>query len=218
MASKAATKKKTAKGRGRKLADRVADAALLVAGREGWGAVQPARIAAETGVSFGEIIAHYPTSNRIVAVLMRRIDDTVLAQVTNPDDSESPKDRLFEILMLRFDALQASRSGYVEMIRACARKPGTIVLSAPMLLHSMGLMMIACGLNASGLRGMARVHALSVAYASVLRVWVKDESPDLEATMVALDESLGRLERLESMVSNVDICASWGQNANSKNS
>jgi hypothetical protein len=49
--------------------------------------------------------------------------------------------------------------------------------------------------------GVARAHALAVAYASVLGVWLKDDSSDMSQTMSALDKALGRLEKLVKMAS-----------------
>jgi len=79
------------------------------------------------------------------------------------------------------------------------RRPLAMLMRVPGLLHSMALMLIASGINASGPCGVARVHALSAAYTMVLRVWIKDDSLDMAQTMSALDKGLDRLEQLQTM-------------------
>jgi ubiquinone biosynthesis protein COQ9 len=65
----------------------------------------------------------------------------------------------------------------------------------------MALMLIAAGIGAQNAIGVARAHALAIAYASVLRIWLKDDSADMARTMSELDKTLGRLEKIQRMVS-----------------
>lgn len=199
MAPKAGPKKKTRNADEPRLAERVADAALAIAARDGWGAVNPEQIAVETGEPLGMVIGRYPAPSSVLTLLMRRIDASVLSAVTGIDTSESPRDRLFEVLMMRLDVLQASRDGYVSILQSMRRCPGQVLFAAPSSLHSMALMLIAAGVGTSGPLGAARVQALALSYGSVLGVWLKDETVDLGPTMAALDEALQRLENIASM-------------------
>ncbi len=60
----------------------------------------------------------------------------------------------------------------------------------------MAAMLEAARLSAGGLRGLLRAKALGLAYLATLRVFLRDDSPDLAATMAALDRNLSRLDRL----------------------
>ena len=53
----------------------------------------------------------------------------------------------------------------------------------------------------TGLRGALRVKALAVAYLATLRVFLRDDSPDMAATMAALDRNLSHLGRLARLCS-----------------
>ncbi|MBT4741443.1 MAG: hypothetical protein HN793_11825 [Rhodospirillaceae bacterium] len=197
--------KKTAKAKpGRKskpdLADRIADAALEFAAREGWASLSVPKVADALSEPLGRVIGVYPTTGRIASALLSRIDEHVLSQVQDIDDSETPRDRLFEILMIRFDALQRHRSGYEALIRGLSRRPASILKRAPALVHSMALMLIASGIDASSPFGMIRAHALTIAYGAVLRTWLADDSDDMAKTMSALDQALDRLERMQSLI------------------
>ncbi|MDG2244517.1 MAG: hypothetical protein P8L66_13615 [Rhodospirillaceae bacterium] len=199
------TAKKTAKPRSRaktdsSLKDRIADSALDLAAREGWEAVTLPKMADTTGEPLGAVIAECPTTSRIASTLLDRIDQQVLSKVQAIDETETPRDRLFGILMSRFDALQSHRSGYVAVIHGLLRRPSAILLRAPAMVHSMALMLIASGMEASSPLGMARAHALAAAYALVIRTWLKDDSADMAKTMSALDKNLSRLKKVQSMV------------------
>ncbi len=60
----------------------------------------------------------------------------------------------------------------------------------------MAAMLEAARLSAGGLRGLLRTKALGWAYLATLRVFLRDDSSDLAATMAALDRNLSRLDCL----------------------
>ena len=63
------------------------------------------------------------------------------------------------------------------------------------LCRSMSWMLEAAGMDTGGARGAMRVAGLSGVYLKTLKVWKKDDSPDLSKTMAALDKDLNRLEQ-----------------------
>ena len=191
--SKRTTRGKKAEGSVR---DLVMDAALSIAAEDGWSAVSPKRIAQKSGVSLGQVIAVSPTRSRTAALLFQRVDQSVLTQVRQTDTSESPRDRLFDVIMMRFDAMQTNRDGYKALVRFVLCRPAVLLQRIPAVVHSMALMLIAAGINADGLLGAARAHALAAAYGYVVRIWLKDGSLDIARTMSALDKALSRLEKV----------------------
>lgn len=200
MAAKKATKAKAARKSQSPIADRIIDANVEIAAEKGWHGVSLAGVAEAIGEPLGAIIAVYPTTDRIASALFHRIDQRVLSQIQSVDESETPRDRLFEILMMRFDVLQEQRTLYVSIIHHMRRRPAALMLRAPAVVHSMALMLIASGVEASSLFGMARAHILAAAYGTLLRTWLKDDSPDMAQTMSAVDKVLNRLESAQRMV------------------
>lgn len=201
MAAKKATKEKAGRKSLPLMTDRIIDASVEIAAEKGWQGVSLAGIADAIGEPLGSIIAVYPTTDRIASALFHRVDQSVLSQVQSVDESETPRDRLFEILMMRFDALQEQRALYVSIIHHMRRRPMTLIRRGPAVVHSMALMLIASGVEASSLLGMARAHILAAAYGALLRTWLKDDSPDMAQTMSAVDKVLNRLESAQRMVS-----------------
>src|SRR5690242_6971254 len=92
-------------------ADRLLDAALAVIARDGWMRTSFAAIAAEAGVDLARLYARFPDRSAIIGAMMTRADAAVLAaqRAGEAAGEETPRDRLFEVLMHRFDALEAMK-------------------------------------------------------------------------------------------------------------
>ena len=110
-------------------------------------------------------------------------------------------DRLFDVLMRRFDALRPYREALGNILCAEAGDPASALCGLCRLKRSMACMLEAAMLSPTGLRGALRVKALGLAYLATLRVFLRDESPDMATTMAALDRNLARLERLARLCS-----------------
>lgn len=172
-------------------ADRLVDAALRLAARQGWRRTGLAEIAAEADLPLDEAYAACPSKLGLLARFHRRIDRVALAGTSGAD--ESPRDRLFDVLMRRFDALGPHRGALRAILRDSLGDPAAL-LGLPALLCSMGWMLERAGVSAAGWRGRARTHLLAGLYISVFRIFIDDDSPDLATTMGVLDRRLRAVE------------------------
>ncbi len=174
--------------------DRILDATLALAEREGWRKASLGAIAGEAGMPLHELYGEFRSRAAILGGLMARTDAAVLAEAPAADSDESLRDRLFDVLMRRFDALKPHRAALKVIARGLASDPPTALCSAPAFLRSMAWMLEAAGLSSAGTRGLLRVRALALLYLCVLRVFVGDDSADLAKTMAALDRRLRQAE------------------------
>lgn len=182
------------------ISDRIIDAALALAAERGWRDLTLADIAGAAGLPLSKLYPVYPSKAAILRGFTRRIDVAVLAG-EEPDaaggaSGGGARDRLFEVLMRRFDALQPHREALGNIVFDQARDPVSALCGLGRLERSMAAMLEAARLSAGGLRGLLRAKALGLAYLATLRVFLRDDSADLAATMAALDRNLGRLDRL----------------------
>ena len=120
-------------------------------------------------------------------------DQAALAGVT---EDGSPRDRLFDMLMRRFDALQTQRDGVRALMRALPGDPALALLMGLSTQGSMAWLLGAAGLKATGLGGVLRSKGLTAVWIYALRAWERDDSPDLSGTVAALDRALGRAEQV----------------------
>lgn len=175
-------------------------AALKLAAERGWHAIALADIAAAAGMSLAELYSRYPSKQSILAALSRDIDRQVVTGAETPGGDESARDRLFDIIMLRFDALAPHRDGVAAVFRDIGRDPLAALCGAGQLLRSMALMLETAGISASGIAGVVRTKGLAAIYLATIRDWLRDETTDKAKTMAALDARLRCVERCANSV------------------
>ncbi|MDE2164915.1 MAG: TetR family transcriptional regulator [Alphaproteobacteria bacterium] len=173
---------------------RLVEAALSLADRRGWRHTTLSEIAHEAGLSLADLYAHLRSRGAILSACLRHFDRIALAGPP-ADKDDKPKDRLFDLLMRRFEALKPHRKAVRVMVWDSVGDPAA-VLALKRLLTSMGWMLEAAGIPTAGLPGMAKRRILALAYLSVLVVFLRDESADLAKTMAALDRRLSLIEPL----------------------
>ncbi|MCD8498005.1 MAG: TetR family transcriptional regulator [Alphaproteobacteria bacterium] len=168
--------------------------ALKQAAEIGWAHVSLKDIADGANISLAEMHDHFEDKFDILAGIERMIDKQVLANLSGFSPEDSERDRLFDILMDRFEVLNEHRAGLTSILQSMTLDPKQAVIALPHLCRSMCWMLESAGISTYGVKGALKVAGLAGIYAKTLRVWVKDDSPDLAKVMAALDKDLGRVE------------------------
>jgi len=176
--------------------DPVVRAAFDLAARLGWRHVSLADIAGESKLSLAELYGRYRSKTGILIAFARTIDAAVLAGGGAPQEDESVRDRLFDALMRRFEALGPYKEGLAAILRDGAGGPAALLCGGAGLLRSMAWTLESAGVGSNGIKGRLRTKGLLVVYLVSLRVWLRDESKDLASTMAVLDKRLARAESL----------------------
>ncbi len=175
--------------------DRALLAALFEqAALRGWQEASVADAARDAGLPLDRVRARFPSKGAALLRFGLLADQAALGSGT-PD--ETPRERLFDMVMRRFDSLQAHRDGVLALMRALPREPGTSALLYMATLRSMSWLLDAAGVPLGGLAGQLRAHGLLAIWLRALRSWEKDESQDLSATMAAVDKGLDQALRAE---------------------
>jgi hypothetical protein len=170
-------------------------AAFTLAAESGWAAVSVAAAARAAGLPLERARARFRDRTSILMRFGRHADEAALTGVT---EDGSPRDRLFDMLMRRFDAMQSQRDGIRALLHAIPTDPGLAILMGATTSGSMAWMLGAAGLKTSGLSGLLRTKGLTAVWLYTLRAWERDDTADLSGTMAALDRALSRAERLGS--------------------
>ncbi len=127
---------------------------------------------------------------------MKEIDRAVLAGGDGDMAEEPPRERLFDVLMRRLDALGPHKAAIRSLSRSAMRNPGLAFALNGLAVRSQQWMLTAADISASGPKGMLRAQGLALLFAQVLRTWVDDDGEDGNArTMAALDRALARGQR-----------------------
>ncbi|HVC54422.1 MAG TPA: TetR family transcriptional regulator [Stellaceae bacterium] len=175
--------------------DRLVDATLRLIAQEGWRRLSMAAIAAEADLPILSLYREFRAKPAILAAFYRRIDEAVLAAPVEAEAGERPRDRVFDLLMRRFDALRPYRAALEVLARELPSDPLSALALGTRLLCSIGWMLDTAGIATQGLGGVLAVKLTAGIYLATVRVWLRDETPDLAPTMAALDRRLRSVER-----------------------
>lgn len=160
----------------------------------GWARTTMRAVSAESGVPLHELRRRFRGPLDLLMAFERAADEEVLAGTVD-DVGSTPRDRLFDVLMRRMDAMQPHREGILRLLDDLPYDPVTAAALAARLPLSMAWMLEAADIPASGPKGALRAHGLGLVWLDVLRAWRRDPSPDLSASMAALDKALDRADR-----------------------
>ncbi len=184
----------------RKLELSLINAAIGLAVRHRWRDISIRDIAIKAGLSPAEALTIFPSKYSILEGFDKSINLVVLEGLLNdPETGDSEKDRLFDILMRRFEAMADYKDGLAAIGVDIGRDPCTALRSISNLYSSMALTLEAAHISTSGPGGKLRVHGLMLIYAYCLRAWFSDENKDLSSTMAAVDRGVSFAEKCISM-------------------
>lgn len=176
--------------------DKALDAFLGLIAEKGYVDVALRDVAEAAGLGFADLYRLYPDKTALAAAFMARIDAEVMAgTVSSVDPEETARDRLFDVMMRRYDALKPYRAALRALRRAGTRDPMLAIAMGPGLRRSMASMLEAASLASDGLPGALRQNGLLAIHYAVSRVFDRDDTQDLSKTMAALDNRLKTAER-----------------------
>ena len=158
-------------------------------------------------VSLADFRAAFPSKGAVLGGLTRRIDRVVLSADDGELGKEAARERLFEVLMRRLDALTPYREGIRSMSDWLRRDPVAALAMNQSVINSMRFMLEAAGIDSSGISGAIKLQGLALAWARIVNVWLDDSEPELAKTMAALDRELARGERAVAGVDSLDRIA-----------
>jgi AcrR family transcriptional regulator len=161
----------------------------------GWPGLTMRRLAAEAGTDTATLRERFPTRLDLLLLHGRVMDQAVLAG-TIPGQGGSVRDRIFDVLMRRLDAMQPHRDGILRLFEDMRRDPAIALALAPHIGVAMRWMLEAAEVEAKSCEARLLALGLAGVWLATIRAWAKDESPDMGTTMAALDNALDRAERI----------------------
>jgi AcrR family transcriptional regulator len=185
--------------------DRIIDAFMGLLAEAPIERIGMADVGAKAGVSLADLRAEFASTFAILAAHVKALDRAVLSGGGADMADESPRERLFDVLMRRIELLAPHRQSVRSLMRSARCNPGLALALNALTVNSQQWMLAAAGIDASGPKGMLRAQGLALLFANVLRIWVDDEDEGLAGTLAALDRELARGQRLAGMLD--DVCS-----------
>lgn len=159
-----------------------------------WADIGLSDIAAASGVSLAELRGFFPSKGAILAGFVRQIDLDVLKHEAKDLADEPVRERLFDVLMRRFEALAPHREALRNVRDGLRVDPMGAAAMNQLAVSSMQWMLAAAGVPEAGPVGTARAQGLVLIVARVFETFLNDPDEGLSRTMKALDEELRRAE------------------------
>lgn len=169
-----------------------------------WIEIGLADIAERGGLSLAQLRTEFSSPLGILGGFVRDIDRQVLTG-NEADGEESPRERLFEVLMRRLEILTPYKDAIRSLMRSARRNPPLALALNGMAVQSQQWMLTAAGIKANGPKGMIRAQGLALVFARVLDVWIDDDEVGLDRTMAALDRALTSGQRWSGFLD--DLCS-----------
>jgi len=195
---KAAGKKaagKKAAGATSDLPHHIIETAFALALERGWRDLSLAEIAEAAEVPLSRLHPVFPSKQAILDAFADHVDAAMLGEGIEALDTPA-RDRLFDMVMRRLDALQPYKEALGVILQDQLRDPLAGCCGLARLRRSMAVTLEAAGFSTTGLRGILRLKGLSAIYVATLRVWLRDDSEDMAKTMAYLDKQLARVDSL----------------------
>ncbi|MEM6711257.1 MAG: TetR/AcrR family transcriptional regulator [Pseudomonadota bacterium] len=154
------------------------------------------RQVAETAkVPFPKMLGVFTSKIDLIAAFAQRVDEAVLADDDPEMLEEPPRERLFDVLMRRYDALLPHKLALIQLERDARREPALGLALVRIVSTSMEKMAAAADVSLDGARGRVVMGGLLQVHARVMRVWLKESDEGQALTMAELDKALRQAER-----------------------
>lgn len=185
--------------------EKAIDALMALLSEHSFERIGLAEVAGKAGIKLSQLRSEFGSTLAILAAHIKDIDRIVLAGGDADMAEEPARERLFDVLMRRLEALAPYRDAVRSLMCSARRNPGLAFALNAMAVRSQHWMLEAAGIRASGPRGALRAQGAALMFARVLSVWIDDEEEGLDRTMAALDRGLASGERWVGFLD--DLCA-----------
>jgi len=185
--------------------DKAIDALMALLAEHSFDVIGLAEVAGRAGLKLSQLRAEFGSTLAIFAAHTKDIDRAVLAGGDADMTEEPARERLFDVLMRRLEAMAPYKEAVRSMLRSVRRDPPLGLALNAMAVRSQRWMLEAAGISASGPKGALRAQGAALMFARVLGVWLHDDDPALDRTMAALDRGLASAERWAGFLN--DLCS-----------
>jgi AcrR family transcriptional regulator len=185
--------------------DKAVDALMALLAEQSFEDIGLAEVAGRAGLKLSQLRSEFCSTLAIVGAHIKYIDRAVLAGGTADMAQEPARERLFDVLMRRLEALAPYKAAVRSLLRSARRNPGLALALNAMAVRSQSWMLEAAGIGASGAKGALRAQGAALMFARVLSVWFDDDEPGLDRTMSALGRGLASAERWAGFLD--DLCS-----------
>ncbi len=168
----------------------VVEALMRLAATRPWGEIELPDIAGEAGLPLAKLRGLFPSKLAMLGGLTRLIDEAVMAEASDELAAEPVRERMFDLVMRRLDALAPYKDGLRKIAPVIRRDPLAMAALNRGAVNSWRYMLASAGIPTEDALGTVRVQGAVLLMARVSEVWLDDDEPELSRTMARLDREL----------------------------
>jgi hypothetical protein len=164
-----------------------------------WSDISLLDLCTTSGVTLADCARLRITKEAVLDTLDTQLDLCMLDNAGAPDRTQSVRDRLFDALMARFDALENNRAAWQSILHFGERDPIQELSRRARRARTGAWALEASGITASSVGGAGRAIGIARILRHCETVWLQD-GPDLAKTMARLDQELRKGEDIAARV------------------
>jgi hypothetical protein len=172
----------------------LARAALTLAASTPWRDVTLAKLADAANRPASDLYAS--SLGEAVDCVEEAFDRAIADDLVSLDPGQSVRDRLFDLIMRRFEAMEPHRTAVLAMEHGLDRDPTLMAAAHQRHVRCARWVLALAGLEADGMTGQARAQGLGVIIGQARAAWRGDDAGDFAKTMASLDKNLRRAEEM----------------------
>lgn len=182
---------------------RAVDALMRLATERSWDQIELPDIATEAGLTLSQLRGLFPSKLAMLGGVTRIVDDAVLADSSDDLAGEPVKERMFDLVMRRLDAMAPYKTGLRKIAPAIRRDPLALAALNRGAVNSWRYMLASAGIPTEDALGALRVQGAVLLMARVSEAWLDDDEPEMSKTMARLDRELKTAGRIMARVEDV---------------
>ena len=172
----------------------LARAALATAGTSAWRTLTLSDLARAAGRPVSDFYG--ASMGEAVDCVEEAFDRAISDNLEALDASQTVRDRLFDLTMKRFEAMEPHRAAILAMEAGMDRDPILLATAHQRHVRCARWVLALAGLEADGMTGNARAQGLGVIIGQARGAWRGDDAGDFTKTMASLDKNLRRAEEM----------------------
>ncbi len=173
------------------------DAALTLAAEKPWNSISLAEIARACNKTLSDFYGEIDKQG-LVEELDRRLDKACSAEPVDPEGS--PRERVFDVAMLRFEAMEPNRAAILSIRKSWMQDPLRRLAAAKRRLDT-AKWILTCAEEDGPLLG-PRAAILSGILFRAEEAWTKETGTDFSQTMSQLDRDLRQVSEFADRMKN----------------
>ncbi len=169
----------------------------------GWERFSFQKLSEKEKIPLNFLKSNYKCKYTVIEKFSQMIDRQVESNISANDlEDSSVKDKLFELIMLRFDELESFKKALKNIFLSAKKNPLLISIISKNLLSSLDFYLEVSNSYQNSPTDIFKKNFLLLIYSLVFETWINDKTEDLSKTMSQLDKYLSVAEQTQSKINN----------------